>query len=129
MHEAKSGSVVAFFPGCRFAHPGYEGFRAAMRFQRWKNLISSPSVDNPIPADTPALASARTTARSGGTREASLMILIHSANSRGLSQLASDSMAKPAPPPKAANSEPGNNRPGGGSPRGFIRFFNSASAG
>src|SRR5258705_3628181 len=98
MHEAKSGSVVAFFPGCRFAHPGYEGFRAAMRFQRWKNLISSPSVDNPIPADTPALASARTTARSGGTPEASLMILIHSAHSLGLSPPPTESIAKPAHP-------------------------------
>src|SRR5258705_2986423 len=110
MHEAKSGSVVAFFPGCRFAHPGYEGFRAAMRFQRWKNLISSPSVDNPIPADTPALASARTTARSGGAREAALMILIHSANSRGLSQLPSGSMAKPAPLTHSAHSEAGDHR-------------------
>src|SRR5258705_4845744 len=98
MHEAKSGSVVAFFPGCRFAHPGYEGFRAAMRFQRWKNLISSPSVDNPIPADTPALASARTTARNGGHRVAPFMMLIPSAHSRGLVPLPDASIAKPAAP-------------------------------
>ena len=53
-------------------------------------------VANPIPADTPALASARTTARSGGTREASLTMPIPASNSRGLSHVASDSMAKPA---------------------------------
>jgi hypothetical protein len=61
--------------------------RAAIKFQRWKNLISSPSTDNPIPADAPALASGRTTARSGGTREASLTMPIHSSNSRAKSGL------------------------------------------
>src|SRR5207245_10758633 len=86
------------------------GFRAPIKFQRWKNLIFSPSSDNPIPADTSARAKARTTARSGGTREASLTMPIHSSNSRGLSHVVTDSMVKPAPLTRAFSSEPGNLR-------------------
>src|SRR3981081_3975988 len=62
------------------------GLRAAIKFQRGENLISVPACDNPIPADAPTFASAGTTARSGGTREASLTMPIHSSNSRDLSQ-------------------------------------------
>ena len=84
-------------------------FLAAIKF-RVENLISSPSSDNPMPADAPALAKARTTVRSGGTREASLTMHIHSSNSRGLSHVVSDSMAKPAPLTSDDSSEPGSIR-------------------
>ena len=82
-----------------------------------------------MPADAPARASARTTARSGGTREASLTMPIHSPNSRGLSQVACDSMAKPAPFTSDESPEPGSIRTCEGSRRISIAFCSSASVG
>src|ERR1700694_565915 len=62
------------------------GLHAAIRFQRWKNLISAPSTDNPIAADAPALVSLRTTARSGGTRERAVAVLSKSFPERLIDQ-------------------------------------------
>ena len=88
----------------------------------------SPSSARPIPPETPAFASPRTTARSGATRDASLTMPIHSSNSRGLSQVVRDSTANPACLTSIVSSEPGSIRTWEGSRRISIAFCSSDSA-